>query len=227
MSRRAWNDLASDFENAVCDISSTSADQISKVVAQLSPNRRQTLVDAGCGIGTFSRLFGNQFGRVVGFDFAAEMVRRARSRCRGLKHASWQTLALEDAAEAIGAIGHLVVCLNVITSPDEELRSKQWASLAGLARPGGSIVVVVPAWESAKYVAEMSGEGDLAEQDLIRRTDTLQKHYRRAEVRKLLNGEGAEVISVQPIHYPWTEDGLKIEARKSPWDWLGLAQIPR
>lgn len=227
MSKGAWNELASDFEDAVCDITSTSPDQVAKIIQQLAPTRKQTLVDAGCGIGTFTRMFGEQFGRVVGFDFAAEMVRRARSRCRKLSHATWQTLALEDAADAIGPIGHLVVCLNVITSPDADLRNRQWKSLAGLARTGGTILVVVPSTESAHYVAEISNSDDLGDEDLIRRTDTLQKHYRHPELRKILQKVGATVNSIEQIHYPWAEDGLQMEARKTPWDWLGLATIPR
>ena len=102
------------------------------------------------------------------------------------------TLPLEDAAEPIGPVGHLVACLNVITSTDAALRERQWASLAGLARPGGRVLVVVPSVESALHVMRVADEAD----DRSLRRDTreglfprgddrrTQKHYTDDELRK-------------------------------------------
>ena len=108
------------------------------------------------------------------------MVRRARGRCRELTQATWQTLPLEDAGAKLGAVGHLVACLNVITSPRCFDAYGQWNSLVQLVRPGGHLLVVVPSFESARHVAEQDAEafgGTLnAETDLIRRCDTEQKH---------------------------------------------------
>ncbi len=227
MSHQAWNLLARDFEGSVCDIASTSGKLLAELVARTRPNRRRTLVDAGCGIGTFVERFGDQFGKVVAFDFASAMVKRARARCRTLEHATWKSMPLEKAAERIGPIAHLAVCLNVITSPDADLREQQWESLAQLVRPGGHLLVVVPSLESAQYTAKLdaasSGSPPADEEDLIRRTDTLQKHYGRGELRGQVTQLGLKVLSLRQIHYPWSEEGLEHSAAKSPWDWVCLA----
>jgi SAM-dependent methyltransferase len=230
MSRRAWNLLADEFEDTVCDITSTSGDRLAELVDRARPSRRRTLVDAGCGIGTFVKRFGPRFGRVVAFDFAEAMVRRARRRCRGLKHVQWQAMPLEEAGVRWGAIAHLAVCLNVITSPDAKLRSRQWDSLASLVRPRGFLLVVVPSLESARYVAELEGQslpGAQEKHDLIRRTDTRQKHFSRQQLRLRVTEQGLRVLSLRRIRYPWSEEGAEHLAANSPWDWACLAQKPR
>lgn len=234
MSQQAWNLLARDFEGSVCDITTTSGDLLAELIARTRPNRRRTLVDAGCGIGTFVERFGEQFGKVIALDFAEAMVKRARKHCRKLKHVTWKSMPLENAGERIGSIAHLAACLNVITSPDADLRVRQWKSLAMLVRPGGHLLVVVPSLESARYVSEteavaetQSTAADLspaAEPDLIRRTDTRQKHYSRSELRRRVTRQGLHVLSLRRIHYPWSEEGLEHSAAKSPWDWVCLAR---
>lgn len=228
MSQQGWNRLAAEFENSVCDITATSREQIAKLVALSKPTRRKTLVDAGCGIGTFTEQFGELFGKVIAFDFAAAMVKRARRRCSDLAHAEWHALPLEDAAEKFGTIANLAVCLNVITSPRESLRARQWESLGEIVKAGGHLLVVVPALESARYVAQMDAEAfhgsvDI-ESELVRRNDTEQKHYSRQELRRRVVQLGFEIVALRKITYPWEEDGLELTARKSPWDWACVAR---
>ncbi len=227
MSQQGWNRLAAEFENSVCDITASSGDAIAKLVALAKPTRRQTLVDAGCGIGTFVERFGDRFGKIIAFDFAAAMVKRAHKRCDDFKNAEWHALPLENAGEKFGPVAHLAVCLNVITSPRDSLRLRQWDSLAQLVRPGGHLLVVVPSLESARYVAELDSEAfhgsvDL-ESELIRRNDTEQKHYSRQELRRTVAERDFDVISLRRIHYPWEDDGMELSESKSPWDWACLA----
>jgi SAM-dependent methyltransferase len=230
MSQQGWNRLAAEFENSVCDITSTSAPAIEKLVALARPNRRQTLVDAGCGIGTFVERFGKRFGKVVAFDFASAMVKRTRKRCSDLEHAEWASLPLEDAGDKFGSIAHLAVCMNVITAPSRSLRERQWRSLSELVRPGGHLLVVVPSLESAEYVAGLDNEAFNSsfeeDNEMVRRNDTDQKHYSRRELRRTVTNEGFKVIALRKVSYPWGEDGLELGARKTPWDWACLARKP-
>lgn len=228
MSQQGWNRLAAEFESSVCDITSTSRKQIARLVALTRPHRGRTLVDAGCGIGTFVSEFGKPFEKIVAFDFAAAMVRRARSRCSHLQQARWHTLPLEEAGERFGTIADLTVCMNVITSPRATLRKQQWQSLSRLVQTKGFLLVVVPALESAQYVADMDAEafnGSVAtDVDLVRRNDTKQKHYSRAELKSTIAAVGFDVLTIRRVSYPWEEDGLEFSARKSPWDWACVAR---
>ncbi len=228
MTQQGWNHLAAEFEQSVCDITASSGARLAGMVDAVHPTRRHSLVDAGCGIGTFAKRFGPRFGKVIAFDFASAMVRRARGRCSELTHATWQTLPLEDAGAKLGAVGHLVACLNVITSPRTSLRTRQWDSVVQLVRPGGHLLIVVPSLESARHVAEHDAEafgGSVgAEADLVRRSDSPQKHYTRHELRRALELREMKIITLRKIHYPWDDDGLEATEAKRPWDWGCLAR---
>ncbi len=230
MSQQGWNRLASEFEESVCDITVSSGDQLAELVDAIPNIRGQTLVDAGCGIGSFTKRFGPGFRKVIAFDFASAMVRRARSRCRKLAHVTWRTLPLENAGPKLGAVGHLVACLNVITSPRAVLRSRQWDSVVQLVKPEGHLLLVVPSLESARHVAEQSSdafEGQVdAVDDLVCRCETDQKHFTRREFRRALVSRGMKVINLRRIHYPWIDDGLEASSAKPPWDWVCLSQKP-
>jgi len=138
-------------------------------------------------------------------------------------------MGLEDAAAKLGPGGDLVACLNVITSTDSRLRRRQWESLTGLARPGGYVLVVVPALESALRVVKYADpENRIHESDfhtgIVFRGEYRQKHYRRDELRATCGNVGLRIISLKRIHYPWSDDGVDDPGLKPPWSWVVLAR---
>ncbi len=139
------------------------------------------------------------------------------------------TLGLEDAAAKIGPVGDFVACLNVITSTDADLRRRQWESLAGLVRPGGYALVVVPSLESALRVAKFAAaENRIHESDfdsgIVFRGEYRQKHYSREQLRETIRSVGLRPISLKRIHYPWSDDGVDDPGRTPPWSWVVLAR---
>jgi len=229
LSHKSWDHLADNFEVAVCDVTRSSGRQLAEFVRRAAPSRQKTLVDAGCGIGSFVKRFGRRFGTVIAFDFAAKMVARARKRCPAAIDARWMTLGLEDAAAKIGAVGDFVACLNVITSTNADLRSRQWESLAGLVRPGGYALVVVPSLESALRVAKFAdSENRIHDSDfdsgIVYRGEYQQKHYSRDELRDTTRSVGLRPVSLKRIHYPWSDDGVDDPGLAPPWSWVVLAR---
>jgi 2-polyprenyl-3-methyl-5-hydroxy-6-metoxy-1,4-benzoquinol methylase len=232
MTQQLWNGLARKFEAAVCDITTSSGNQLAELVRRVGPGRGQTLVDAGCGIGSFTKRFGRRYRNIVAFDFASRMVARAKQRCPALPNVAWMTLGLEDAAAAIGPVGHLTVCLNVITSTDARLRTRQWASLAGLSRPGGYVLFVVPALESALHVQRFADElskihASDFKRGLVYRGDDRQKHYTRDELAHIVATNRMRVVALKRIHYPWADDGVDDPGRRRPWSWACVARRRR
>jgi 2-polyprenyl-3-methyl-5-hydroxy-6-metoxy-1,4-benzoquinol methylase len=229
VTQQLWNGLAKKFEAAVCDVTTSSGKQLAELVRRTEPNRSQTLIDAGCGIGSFLKRFGHRYGNVVAFDFASRMVTRAKKRCPAFPIVTWRTLGLEDAAAAVGPVGDLTVCLNVITSTDAKLRARQWASLAGLSRPGGYVLVVVPALESALHVQRFADDDSKIHasdfrRGLVYRGDARQKHYSRDELRKIVMAHDLRVVVLKRIHYAWADDGVDDPDRRRPWSWVCLAR---
>lgn len=229
MSRKTWNRLAPKFESSVCDVTSSSGAQVAELVRRTKPSQAKTLVDAGCGIGSFVKRFGRRYGRVVAFDFAEAMVRRAKRRCAKVPNVEWTVCGLEAAAGKLGSIGDFVACLNVITSTDPKLRKRQWESLAQLAKPGGYVFFVAPAVESAKRTVKFADEDNNIHRSdfgagLIYRGDAPQKHYTREELRDIFRDHGLRVISLKRIHYPWSDDGVDDPGLQWPWSWGALGR---
>jgi 2-polyprenyl-3-methyl-5-hydroxy-6-metoxy-1,4-benzoquinol methylase len=232
LSRKTWNHLADDFEVAVCDVTRSSGRQLAELVARAAPYRQKTLIDAGCGIGSFVKRFGRRFGTVIAFDFAAKMVDRAKQHCSAASNTTWMTLRLGDAAAKIGPVGDFVACLNVITSTDADLRRQQWESLAGLVRPGGHALIVLPSLDSALRVAKFAdADNRIHDSDfdsgIVYRGEYQQKHYSREELRETTQGVGLRPISLKRIRYPWSDDGVDDPGLAPPWSWVVLARRRR
>src|ERR1700753_4245248 len=139
MNRNQWNSLAPTFEKNVCDISrEETADQIKRYVARAKiPKSGAVLVDMGCGIGTFIRQYGHRFEEIVGVEYAAAIIARAKQRCAGMPGITWHTAGVEAAGKRIGPRADLTVCMNVITVPSVQKRRAMWDSLAAVTKRGG------------------------------------------------------------------------------------------
>lgn len=235
LSRAQWNRLAARFNSSVCDITAGERGGVvhGLVLDALRRNPRPVVVDVGCGMGTFIRRYGRRFGESVGVDFAERMLRGARRRCAKVPRTRWVCSAVEDTPSKVGRVADLTVCMNVLTSPDGALRRRQWNALGRITQPGGCLLVVLPSFESAAFVADVEermNPGTSAQREAdgtVQRGRARQKHYTRAEMRAAAERAGFRVIKVPKVHYGWNDEGLapsKAIARgRFPWDWALLA----
>jgi hypothetical protein len=230
MKRADWDRIADEFETETCDITrEESADLTDRFVALARlPKRDAVLVDLGCGVGTFIHRFGSRFGRIVGVEFAPRIIARARLHCAEVPNATWLAHDIPRAANTIGPVADLTVCLNVITSDSAAKRAALWSSVTSVTRPGGSALVVVPSLESEDVVAgEMRTPPERRAGGVVERDGAWQKHYARAELEALFEKLGFNVRRIARAHYPWSVEGLretKARAANRPWDWMCLAQ---
>jgi SAM-dependent methyltransferase len=107
-------------------------------IARLGPPPAAELLDAGCGSGR-NMVDLAAFGHVTGVDPADYSVERARERGVGtVVQAGLEALPLEDASFDV------VTCLDVIEHLDDDVGALR--ELVRVTRPGGSLVVTVPAY---------------------------------------------------------------------------------
>src|SRR6185312_1319117 len=114
MNRSQWNQLGKVFQDEVCDIVREETNDLMKgyvAVAKVS-RERSTLVDFGCGVGTFIHRFGGKFKNIVGVEFAATTIAQAKVLCADMMNVRWQTADIVSAAKKLGTIADLTVCLN-------------------------------------------------------------------------------------------------------------------
>jgi len=231
--RRAWDKLAPEFESSVYDIVATDTRGVlSDLVDHARPRRtRDTLIDLGCGIGTFVKAFGDRFAKVVALDFSPVMIERARERLADMKDVEWIVSDIPRAAESLSGRGDLVVCLNVITSTSAAKRAAIWDALREITRPGGHALVVVPALESAQMIAALDDRVSIGEgraESHVETEGSAQKYFTRDELAEVVPAHGLEIVRIEQVHYPWSEelaDG-RPSGRRTPFDWAILARRP-
>jgi SAM-dependent methyltransferase len=235
MNRKQWNRLAKKFEAEACDISrEESGDQVRRYVARARiPKKGGVLVDLGCGVGTFIREFGHRFGEVVGVEYAAGIIARAKQRCADMDNVTWHNAGGAQAAVRIGRRADLTVCMNVITSSNAATRAALWLSLASITKKNGFALIVVPSIESDDMVEETANNGRKPRRTaarakgLVRRSGAMQKHFARDELGNDLARVGFAVRRMGRAFYPWSIEGMRETKARSagrPWDWVCLAQ---
>lgn len=231
MNRDHWNELAESFEDEVMDMVQTDRNGVLEhMVTSIPDNRRSTLIDLGCGIGTFIKSFGTMFDEVVGVDVSNRMLSRAKERCADLQNTRWMCADLKTAAEKLNRRADVTVCLNVITSSQLRRRRAQWTSVKKITQPGGFVIVGVPSLESAKMVSATDADvdTDITGEGLVSRDGVYQKFFSKAEIVEALSNRGFEVRRIKRVYYPWSEEGLDEAprgAKSYPWDWACLAQL--
>jgi SAM-dependent methyltransferase len=231
VNRHEWNLHADEFEEAIFDVTVDEANnQLGRFVraAQLPANA--VLVDLGCGLGSFVQKFGCRFREVVAVDFAAQIIARAKDRCAAQSGVTWLVADIASAFKAVGTRADLAVCMNVITSPSPAKRNALWKCLAKVTKPRGHALVVVPSLESNRMVErrylQINRRLASKRNGLVRREDSWQKHFERAELEAVLVHHGFRVKQLGRVAYSWSTEGLRRlrQDKTLPWDWICLAQ---
>ncbi len=235
LSRAHWNRLAARFNSSVCDITAGERGGVVDALVQEALRRRPrpVVIDIGCGVGTFIRRYGRRFEESIGVDFAERMLRGARRRCAKVPRTRWVCAGVVEAPAKVGCRADLTVCMNVLTTPDAALRRRQWRALGRITKPGGCVLVVLPSFESAEFVARVQDRLDPGssasrfDDGSVHRGRARQKHYTRAELRAAAEDAGFRVLRLPKVHYHWSDEGLappnRVARGRYPWDWALLA----
>ena len=232
MDRRDWDKLAPRFEDGVYDIAAIDSHGVlSDLVARIRPRKsRDTLIDLGCGIGTFVQEHGARFANVVALDFSPAMIARAKQRLARMRHVEWICSDIPHAADMLAERGDLTVCLNVITSTSARERAAIWRTVRTVTRPGGWVRVVIPALESARMLASFDDRVSVGggAPGLVEVEGGKQKYYTRGELERIARRHELEDVTVEVVQYPWSEEAMHRPrtAEQDPFDWALLARRP-
>ena len=154
MDRQRWRQLARDFERDVTDTPRNDArGEIRRAVEAAAGRRRdRVLVDLGCGPATLIQRHAGRFARAVGVDFAEPVLELARHRCRAHAHAEFVCADVAAAGRLLPRAADVLSCMNVVTSASSRQRDAIGRALAIVARPGSTLLLVLPARESIEHV---------------------------------------------------------------------------
>ncbi|WP_431263711.1 class I SAM-dependent methyltransferase [Roseateles chitinivorans] len=227
MNKGEWKDLALDFEQSVCDV--VRVDRRDVIGSLLSKHGyalgKGTVLDAGCGVGTFVCKHSWRFSEVLALDFVQEIAEQAKLRCSHIPNVKFDCLNILNLPPALRGNFDLVVSLNVLTTPSASWRARYWKATLSAVRKKGHLLLLVPSLESANFVQRYLGNFDLVNENagLVNRDGAIQKFYSWPELEITLANLGLNSLELIKFHYPWSLEGVStpLNARtKRPWDWL-------
>ena len=227
MKARDWDRLAAAYAEEVCDI---FAHDRRHVIAHWLRARRlldggKTLLDIGCGIGSFCKKYGRYFGAKTGTDHSRRMLQLAAARCARMKDCAWLQADVRALPASLHDRGDLVVCSNVITFVSAAACARALRQVVHCARGGGWVLLILPALESHDAVVAFETgrpgprRGATA---IVRRDDRMQRFYAQAGAGDLARRAGLRSVTVRKVWYPWSDEGVRPapRGREMPWDWL-------
>ena len=250
MNRGYWNRLADRYEDEIFSV--LAHDRAALVAAAVRRCGRpdQTATDVGCGIGHFLPLLAANFRHVLAVDLSPRNVARARRRHAGLANVDFRAADLAAPRARLPA-ADFALCVNVVISPDLAVRRRILDVVARHLRPGGHLVLVVPALESilltdfrlvewnlrdGQSPARAAGAGFRAfrsvrrprlHEGVVPIAGVATKHYLRDEIAALLEARGLRPLEFAKIEYPWTSEFAappRWMQAPYPWDWLCVAR---
>jgi ubiquinone/menaquinone biosynthesis C-methylase UbiE len=235
MNARDWDRLAAAYEAEVCDIFVRDRRNVIGrwLEARGLLRGKRTVLDLGCGIGSFFKLHGRHFGRKTGTDHSPRMLRIAARRCRQVPDCRWQQADARRLPPALRDYADLVVCSNVITFVSAAACRRAMRETVRAAQPGGWLLFVLPALESHDVVVALETGGPAARRPrptaVVRRDDRMQRFYTAAAARQLAATAGLRSIAVRKVWYPWSDEGVTRPpcGHEPPWDWCVTARRPR
>ena len=215
-------------------------------------------LDFGCGVGLYLPALAEASEAVLGLDISRKLIALARQSCEKhgitnvrLKRADLATC--DTGKMNMVNIATFAVCANVLISPEPVTRRSILNNLSAAIKPGGYLLLVVPASKSARLIEkahgiwlaerkrlklktnkvderpETSTAGD-AKRGIYRRDDVRTKHFREKEICKQLTEVNLSVVEVNRVEYAWlTEFDPPVDILdecfdEKPFDWLIIAR---
>ncbi len=231
MKARDWDRLASAYADEVCDIFVRDR---KKVIATWLKHRgllrgRKTLLDVGCGIGSFVKRYGRHFGANVGTDHSRRMLEIAARRCRALTNCEWMQADVQALPATFHDRADLVVCSNVITFVSAAVCHRAMQQVVRCTRPGGHLLFILPSLESHDAVVTLETgrrQPHRGATAIVRRDDRMQRFYTAAGARRLATRAGLRSVQAHKVWYPWHDEGIGSVPRgqELPWDWMITAR---
>lgn len=249
MDQDYWDGMAQVYEQEIFSVFHNDRQGLIKDMVRQIARPEATVADIGCGIGHFLPILSACFGHVYANDLSARLLGSASEKYGGAGNV---TFLHGDVGVVFKKIPRVdcVFSVNALISSSISVRQRMLQAMSAILKPGGHLVLVVPALESALFVdlkfmhwkwkdgmtlpaavrstfpPQDSGR-DRIRQGIVSIDGVATKHYLREELILRLSDFSLDVLDICKIKYGWEtefEDPPEWTGIPQPWDWLVLAK---
>lgn len=251
MDEAYWDGIADRFDEEVLKIldhdrSGTLAEVIAKIA---SP--KKSVADFGCGNGSLLPLLSRQFRNVHAIDTSRRLLADAQQRHTKTGNIRYERADLSRPFRISRKVD-VLLCVNLLIQPNAGTRERILENAVASLKRRGTIILVVPAFESLHHTYHtiveinvalgMKREKAIAEVKAVYLDEVLSplegivtlgteptKMHTQEEVRTALMDQGLTRIFSHRIEVDWAEmidDAPEGLGAPYPWDWLFVARKP-
>ena len=250
MNRAYWNRMGQAYEAEIFSV--LAHDRAGRIAAKVRRygKKHQLATDIGCGIGHFLPMLSRRFRNVLALDISATCIARARQAHSTLANVSYRVADLARPGARLPP-ADFALCVNAAITPAPGPRNRLLDLACRHLRPGGHLVLVVPALESifltdfrliewnlrdGQPPARAAGAGfrayrpvrrPRAHEGIVKIDGVDTKHFLREEVLARLAARRLRTLEVEKLEYPWSTEFTQPPRwmrAPYPWDWLFVAQ---
>ncbi|MGB3526714.1 MAG: class I SAM-dependent methyltransferase [Flavobacteriales bacterium] len=243
MDEQAWDDVAATFEDDIFSVPEHDRKQKILQRVQRYAKKDGSAADIGCGIGRTVPMLAEHFATVHATDISSECLSVAEKRNARYHNVVYHHADLSQPLPFPRV--DFALCINVLLIASRAKRQAMMANMCAAVKPGGHLLLVTPALESALYAShrlvqlnERRGmKPAVAQRKAARETTKLDmgivvvngaptNHHLKEELADLLMQEGMEVLEIKKIDYPWAyilEDAPPDMPAPMPWNWMAVA----
>ncbi|MEO8734405.1 MAG: class I SAM-dependent methyltransferase, partial [Flavobacteriales bacterium] len=210
MDERDWDNVAATFEDDIFSVPEHDRKKRILQRVQRYAGKKKSSADIGCGIGRTIPMLAEHFKSVQATDISSECLAVAENKYARFSNVEY---VHADLAKPLPfAPVDFALCINVLLIASRTKRQTMMANMCAAIKPGGHLLLVTPALESALYAShrlvqlnEQKGmKPAVAQRKAARDTTKLDmgivmvngaptKHHLKEELTDLLTQEGMKV----------------------------------
>jgi trans-aconitate methyltransferase len=245
--RKYWEETGRRYESEVFNVAAHDHGGI--IRRGIVEANGKTAADMGCGVGNFLPLLADRFTRVTAVDFSSACLRQCENAHAAQGNISFLRGDLRKTGKLFAPVD-FVLSVNAILSPRLVDQLAMLKTLHRHLRPGGRLLLIVPAIESALltdhtlrewYVRtgsspaaaarSVSGAARKAELSIepdgtVTIAGTATKHFLKEELQLRLQSLGFKINDITKLEYAWDtefDEPPRWMKEPYPWDWCVIA----
>lgn len=248
MGKKYWNSKARNYDSEIFSSIDYDKNQIITTTIKEFADKKLSAADFGCGIGKYLPLLTDCFNEVYAIDYAVELLDVARELCNEKNNLHFINQSLSDDHLSVPHVD-VIICINVLISPNEDERTKILTNIYDKLHPGGICILLTPSQESFLYgylrFQQVSKKHNIplneietfskqcSQENLLRGVyhfgEVATKHYLHEELTYFLEQHHFIIKKSEKVTYTWEDAYYAIPVNMgepTPWDWLFVIEKP-